>query len=112
MLMEKAGYAQFKIVNGETGSWFYVDNTDFLTSLQEKQMAFQPDFILEYAHFLMEHFEADGHNQVQVYVDCQVTLNGRLSITYIDPNVDLGQEKESFKHKNWIAPFKDEIKGI
>lgn len=112
MLMEKAGYAQFKIVNGETGSWFYVNNTDFLTPLQEKQMAFQPDFILEYAHFLKEHFEAHGHKQVQVYVDCQVTLNGRLSSTYIDPNVDLGQEKESFKHKNWIAPFKDEIKGI
>lgn len=112
MLVEKAGYAQFKIVNGETGSWFYVDNTDFLTPLQEKQMAFQPDFILEYAHFLKEHFEAHGHKQVQVYVDCQVTLNGRLSSTYIDPNVDLGQEKESFKHKNWIAPFKDEIKGI
>ena len=112
MLMEKAGYAQFKIVNGETGSWFYVDNTDFLTPLQEKQMAFQPDFILEYAHFLREHFEADSHKKVQVYVDCQVTLNGRLSTTYIDPNVDLGQEKESFKHKNWIAPFKDEIKGI
>ena len=112
MLMEKSGYAQFKIVNGETGRWFYVDNTDFLTPFQEKQMAFQPDFILEYAHFLKEHFEADGHKQVQVYVDCQVALNGRLSTTYIDPQVDLSQEKESFKHKNWITPFKDEIKGI
>lgn len=112
MLMEKSGYAQFKIVNGETGRWFYVDNTDFLTPFQEKQMAFQPDFILEYAHFLKEHFEADGHKQVQVYVDCQVALNGRLSTTFIDPQVDLSQEKESFKHKNWITPFKDEIKGI
>lgn len=112
MLMEKSGYAQFKIVSGETGRWFYVDNTDFLTSFQEKQMAFQPDFILEYAHFLKAHFEADGHKQVQVYVDCQVALNGRLSTTYIDPNIDLGQEKESFKHKNWITPFTDEIKGI
>ncbi len=112
MLMEKAGYAQFKIVNGNTGRWFYVDNTDFLTPFQEKQMAFQPDFILEYAHFLKEHFEADGHKDVQVYVDCKVALNGRLSATFIDPKIDLGQEKESFKHKNWITPFKDEIKGI
>jgi hypothetical protein len=112
MLMEKSGYAQFKVVNGETGRWFYVDNSDFLTPIQEKQMAFQPDFILEYAHFLKEHFEEDGHKEIQVYVDCQVTLNGRLSTTFIDPKVDLAQEKESFEPKHWITPFKDEIKGI
>ncbi len=112
MLMEKSGYAQFKVVNGETGRWFYVDNSDFLTPFQEKQMAFQPDFILEYAHYLKDHFEADGHKEVEIYVDSQVTLNGRLSTTFIDPQVDLGKEKESFKHKNWIIPFKDEIKGI
>ncbi len=112
MLMEKTGYAQFKVVNGETGRWFYVDNSDFLTPFQEKQMAFQPDFILEYAHFLKEHFEGEGDKQVAVFVDCQVSLNGRLSTTYIDPKVDLTKEKESFEHKNWITPFKDEIKGI
>lgn len=112
MLMEKSGYAQFKIVNGDTGRWFYVDNSDFLSPIQEKQMAFQPDFILEYAHFLKEHFENDGHKNVQVYVDCQVSLNGRLSTKYIDSTIDLTKEKESFLHKNWITPFKDEIKGI
>jgi hypothetical protein len=112
MLMEKSGYAQFKIVNGDTGKWFYVDNSDFLTPFQEKQMAFQPDFILEFANHLKQHFEKDGHNNVQVYVDSQVSLNGRLSTKYIDPKVDLAQEKESFSHKNWIIPLKDEIKGI
>lgn len=112
MLMEKSGYAQFKIVNGETGKWFYVDNSDFLTTFQEKQMAFQPDFILEYAHFLKEHFEKDGHKNIEIYVGSQVSLNGRLSTTYIDPQVDLAKEKESFSHKNWIIPFTDEIKGI
>ena len=112
MLMEKSGYAQFKIVDGETGKWFYVDNSDFLTTFQEKQMAFQPDFILEYAHYLKEHFEKDGHKKVRVYVDSQVSLNGRLSTTFINPQIDLAKEKESFLHKNWIIPFTDEIKGI
>lgn len=112
MLMEKSGYAQFKIVNGDTGRWFYVNNSDFLSPIQEKQMAFQPDFILEYAHFLKKHFEDDGHKNVQVYVDCQVSLNGRLSTKYIDSTIDLTKEEESFLHKNWIIPFKDEIKGI
>mgnify|MGYP001800216164 FL=1 len=112
MLIEKAGYAQFRIVNGKTGKQFYVENSDFLTPLQEKQMSFQPDFILEYAHFLQDHFAGQGHKNIEVYVDCGVTLNGRRSAQFIDPTIDLTKIKESFKHKTWVTPLKDEIKGI
>lgn len=112
MLMEKAGYANFKVVNKSTGERFYVDNTDFLTSFQEKQMSFQPDFILEYAHYLKEHFESQGHKNIGVYVESYVALNGRRSQPYINPEIDLTLQKESFKHKNWILPFNDEIKGL
>ena len=112
MLMEKAGLTTFKIVNSKTGHYFYADNTDFLTAFQEKQMSCQPDFILEYAHYLGDHFTAKGHKNLQVYAESYVALNGRLSTQYIDPTVDLYQEKESFKPKNWILPFKDDIKGF
>ncbi|MEM8764633.1 MAG: HTTM domain-containing protein [Bacteroidota bacterium] len=112
MLMEKAGYCQFKIVDGTSGKWFYVDNTDFLTPFQEKQMSFQPDFILEYAHYLKNHFESQGHKNIEIYVESYVTLNGRRSTGYVDPKVNLVEEKESFRHKTWIIPFKDDIKGI
>jgi hypothetical protein len=67
MLMEKAGYAQFKVVNSKTGNRFYVDNSDFLTPFQEKQMSFQPDFIIEYAHFLADYFEKDGHENTATF---------------------------------------------
>ncbi len=114
MLMEKAGYINFKIVDLEKGTFFMVDNIDFLSSFQEKQMSFQPDFILEYAHYLGDHFKSQGHKNVGVFVESYVALNGRMSSTFIDPNVDLYQEKESFKHKDWIVPFssKIKIKGI
>ncbi|MFD2917571.1 HTTM domain-containing protein [Psychroserpens luteus] len=112
MLMEKAGLTTFKIANSKTGQYFYVQNSDFLTAFQEKQMSFQPDFILEYAHFLGDHFKAQGHENVQVFADSYVALNGRLSKQYVDPTIDLYQEKESFKPKHWILPFKDEIKGF
>ena len=110
--MEKAGSASFKVVDKTTGSRFYVDNHDFLTSFQEKQMSFQPDFILEYAHYLEKHFKDQGHQNIAIYVDSFVALNGRLSRPYIDPEVDLTQEIESFQHKDWILPFEDEIKGL
>lgn len=112
MLMEKMGYASFKITNSKTGNFFYVDNQDFLTPLQEKQMSFQPDFILEYAHFLGDHFKSKGHKNIQVFVESYVALNGRLSQPFINKNIDLYQQKETFNPKEWILPFNDEIKGF
>ena len=112
MLAEKAGYAQFKIMDKKSGKWFYVDNSDFLTPLQEKQMSFQPDFILEYAHYLKSHFESQGHQNVGVYVESYVTLNGRLSQPFVDPEIDLGEQEESFRPKTWILPFNDSIQGL
>ena len=114
MLMEKAGIANFRIVDTKTGSSFMVDNKDFLTTFQEKQMSYQPDFILEYAHYLGDHFKSQGHKNIAIFVDSYVALNGRLSTKYINPKVDLYQQKENFKHKDWIIPFssKIKIKGI
>lgn len=111
MLMEKAGYSHFKVVDKKSGESFYINNDDFLSSFQEKQMSFQPDFILEYAHYLRDHFAAQGKD-MEVYVDSYVALNGRRSKPYIDPTVDLAKQKESFKPKEWILPFEDEIKGL
>mgnify|MGYP001258902809 CR=1 FL=1 len=110
MLMEKAGYANFKIVDRETSKFFYINNLDFLTPYQEKQMSFQPDFILEYAHYLGDHFSSQGHQNVQVFVASYVALNGRMSMPFINPKVDLYKEKESFYHKKWILPFSTDIK--
>ncbi|MGK0413976.1 MAG: hypothetical protein ACJA1B_002194 [Polaribacter sp.] len=114
MLMEKAGSTNFKIVDKKTGNFFMVDNTDFLNSFQEKQMSFQPDFILEYAHYLGDHFKSQGHQNIGVYAESYVALNGRLSTKFIDSNIDLYQEKESYQHKEWIIPFSStiKIKGI
>ena len=112
MLMEKAGYAQFKIKNKETGKEFLVDNTDFLTPFQEKQMSTQPDFILQYAHYLGNHFELQGHKNIAVYVESYVALNGRLSQPFINPETDLMLQRESFRTKDWILPFNHNIKGL
>ncbi len=112
MLMEKAGYANFKIVDPETGKRFYIQNGNFLNPLQEKQMATQPDFILEFAHFLEKHFRHSGFPDPEVYVESYVALNGRSSRPYIDPEIDLTTIKPSWKPKTFILPFNDEIKGF
>ena len=112
MLMEKAGYATFTVKDAITHEEIRINNSHFLTAFQEKQMAFQPDFILEYAHYLHNYYQQQGFNDPEVYVESYVALNGRLSQKYIDSKINLAKEHESFKHKTWILPFNDEIKGF
>ncbi|MDQ6478096.1 HTTM domain-containing protein [Dyadobacter sp. LHD-138] len=111
MLMEKAGYAQFTVID-KNGKQEVVNNTDFLTTLQEKMMATQPDFILQYAHILKDYYSRHGFQSPQVYVDSYVALNGRLGKPLINPKTDLAREVDSFRNKPWIIPLNDEIKGF
>lgn len=112
MLMEKAGYTQFIVTDPKTQKTIRVNNSLFLSTFQEKQMSFQPDFILEYAHFLHDYYQNTGIENPEVRVGSYVALNGRLSQKYIDPKINLTNENESFSHKTWILPFNDEIKGF
>ena len=111
MLIEKVGYTNFKIKNQDDGSSFIVDSSEYLTPFQLKQMSFQPDFILEFAHYLGEKYSTNEYS-VEVYAESFVALNGRRSKRFIDPKINLFKEKESFKNKTWILPLEDEIKGI
>ena len=111
MLMEKAGHTEFT-VRDRSGKKVIVNNSEFLTPLQEKMMATQPDMILQYAHILRDYYVQQGFDHPQVFADSYVSLNGRLGRPLIDPEVDLANELETFRPKSWITPFNDEIKGF
>ncbi|MEM1359789.1 MAG: HTTM domain-containing protein [Bacteroidota bacterium] len=111
MLIEKAGYANFKMVDRRSGKSFYINNGDFLTAIQEKEMSKQPDFILEYAHYLGDHFRRQGWTP-SIYVESVVALNGRSSQPFVDPTVDLLEVEDTWAHKDWILPLGDEIWGL
>ncbi|MEM9897302.1 MAG: HTTM domain-containing protein [Bacteroidota bacterium] len=107
MLMEKAGTATFYVKDGENGREGSVINSQFLNPHQEKQMAMQPDMILQFAHFLGEHFSANGMNDPIVRAECKVTLNGRRSRDIVDPTADLTTITDTWKPKEWITPFEE-----
>lgn len=110
MLMEKAGYAQFYVVNPRSGQRQAVQNQHFLTAFQEKQMSFQPDMIREYARQLARHYrQARKWDTVAVYADAYVALNGRPSRRYVNPKVDLTQVHSA---SEMLLPFDDTIAGI
>lgn len=112
MLMEKMGYAQFIVKDKDTDKRVAVNNNDFLTSNQEKMMATQSDFIVQYAHFLSEHYAANGMSNPEVYATVYVSMNGRRSRLYIDTTVNLAAQKDTWQHKNWILAYNDNIHGL
>jgi uncharacterized membrane protein YphA (DoxX/SURF4 family) len=105
MLMEKAGTATFYVRDGENGKEGVVINSEFLNPHQEKQMAMQPDMILQYAHFLADHYRKEGIADPHVRAEVYVTLNARPSKLLIDPQVNLAAIKDSFAPKKWILHY-------
>ena len=112
MLTEKKGTATFRLVDRTTNTSFLINNDEHLTEFQEKQMSFQSDFILEYAHYLGDYYKNKGIKKPEVYVDAFVTLNGRKSKRYIDNKTNLYEIKRSLKSKEWILNLDEKIYGF
>ena len=112
MVMEKQGYTTFRVVDKNNGDSWTIKNDDFLTSFQEKQMAFQPDFILEYAHHLAEYYKINHNRNIAVYADSYVSLNGRSTKRFVDPTIDLTTRSRNLIPIDWLLPFNDTIHGI
>lgn len=107
MLMEKAGTATFFVKDAATGREGEVVNGEFLNAHQEKQMAMQPDMILQFAHFLKKHYEQRGLRDPQVRAEVYVTLNARPSRLLIDPQVDLTKIRDGWRHKEWVSGVRE-----
>lgn len=103
MLLEKFGQANFYIKDQSTGQQFEVENRKYLTEFQEKQMAIQSDFILQYAQHLKTQFEKKlGLSNPEIRADVFVAVNSRPGKRYISGEVNLAEQTESWKHKEWI----------
>jgi hypothetical protein len=104
MLAEKAGTATFYVKSDQNALEQVVDNSEFLNPHQEKQMAFQPDMILQFAHFLEAHYQQEyGIKEPQIRCEAYVTWNARPSQLLIEPAVDLTHQKRGWQHKAWVT---------
>ena len=106
MLMEKAGTAFFYVQDKKTLRETMIDNKDYLTYMQEKMMATQPDMMVDYARFLKTEFVKKGFTDPVVRAQSFVTLNGCGSREFIDPTIDLSEQSNSFlKNKDWVKSY-------
>lgn len=102
MLTDKAGVAFFTVRDASSKKQTLVDNNEFLCPRQERLMSTNPDFMLQFAHFLKEEYRKKGYGQPEVFVESYLNINGKGSRSFTDPTVDLGLEKRGFSTKSWI----------
>jgi hypothetical protein len=106
MRIEKAGAAFFTVKDPFTGRECDIDNRDYLTPIQEKMMATQPDMMVDYAKFLKMEFGKRGIRDPEVRVKSFVTLNGSGSREFVDPSFNLAQASNNwFTNKSWIRVY-------
>lgn len=106
MLREKSGAVSYRVVDADGRTWV-VTPRDYLSELQYREMAGQPDLILQLAHHIRDDFNARGDGPVKVYADAWVSLNGRPSQRLIEPDADLSRVSDGLARADWITPPPD-----
>lgn len=107
MLVEKTGTVFFRVTDPDRGRSWEVFPGDYLSPLQERQFAFQPDMILAAAHHIRDTLRSEGVRNPEVRAEAYVSLNGRRSRPLIDPTVDLARVPRSLAPKEWVLPLHD-----
>jgi len=103
MLMETSGNATFYIEDKVLGRKTELNNANYLTTFQEKEMSTKPDFMIQYAHYLAELFrEKHGFHEPIVTVDAFVALNGRVSKRLIQEGLNLAEIEDGLGGKAFI----------
>jgi vitamin K-dependent gamma-carboxylase len=102
MIREKHGAVTF-IAELDGGKRVEVPPSTYLTWRQEREMAGQPDLILQLARHIGEDLRARGHRDIHVFAETTVSLNGRAPQSLIDPAIDLLTVRD-LGTRDWVLP--------
>ncbi len=103
MTREKNGVVTYVVREPSTSREWHVSPRDYLTGVQERELAVQPDLILQLAHHIGDDFASRGHRDVEVRAETSVSLNGRQSSPLVDPTIDLLTLKDGVLARGWVT---------
>jgi len=101
-LVTHASVSNFYVTDPNTGDSIRIDLSDFLTTRQVPNMAYLPDFPLQFAHYLATVMPRRGPKPLQVQARIFVSINGRKLVLYVNPIVDLAAEPRTLGRPYWL----------
>jgi len=106
MLRSKSSYTNFKVVNIKTNKVTHINTGNYLSKKQQRLVGSKPDAMWQFARYLKREYKEKGED-IQVFVNAKVSVNGKPHRQLIDQTVDLANvEWNYFKHNDWILPSK------
>lgn len=104
MLRSRTGNTSFKVVNNTTKNYFLVNLDDYLTQAQKYKTKSYPDFMWQFSQRLKSEYAEKGED-ISVYINSRVSVNGKPYQPFIDPDIDMGKVSWNyFGHNDWILP--------
>ncbi|WP_042269520.1 HTTM domain-containing protein [Nonlabens sp. Asnod3-H03] len=104
MLRNRRGFTTYYVENKKTGSRKAINYNDYLTTKQSYSVQTKPDFMWQFAQKLKEFHAMEGED-VAVFIDAKVSVNGRPLQQFTDKEIDVAaQEWSHWSHHEWILP--------
>lgn len=106
MLRSRYGYAHFHVVNTAAGISDYIKLRDYLSANQVNDVSTKPDMIWQFARKLEDEYRRNGDvDDVEIYVNARVSINGRTREALVDPEFDISAVPwKRFGHQEWLLP--------
>ena len=110
-LRDKSSKVAITATDPDTAASWKIKLSEYLTKRQVRKMAGRPDMILQFCHHIAEVYRQQGHAEVEVRAEVEVSLNGRKRQLLIDPTVDLAAQPRTLRHVSWILPLETPLRG-
>jgi vitamin K-dependent gamma-carboxylase len=102
LIREKHGKVTF-VAQFADGKRLEIPPRHYLTSRQDREMAGQPDLILQLARIIGRDLASRGFHDFEIHAVTAVSLNGRAPVAMIDPDVDLLHIRD-LGPRTWVLP--------
>ena len=102
MLRDQSIQGFFYVTDPNIGRTFQVNPGKFLTRTQVARINWQPDMVLQFAHYLADTMPRVGPKPLQVEARLFASFNGRKPELFVDPNVDLAAERRTLLRPSWL----------
>jgi hypothetical protein len=97
---------RFQVTNPQTGDSYRVDPAHYLNIDQHLTLAWYPDAMLQFAHFIADEYQEKHGVRPTVHVNAIESLNFRPLQPMIDSSVDLASVKNDWSAKQWVVPLR------
>jgi hypothetical protein len=102
MLRTKSGQLSFQ-ARKPNGEVIPIQLQDYFTALQIRSMSRSPDMIWQASQIVLRELRAQGHEDIALYAQSSVSLNGGPWKPLIDPSADFARISwKSFERSEWV----------